>query len=133
MAGWNRESKRVRKVVTSPPSYLPEGIYYEKNPDWYRWEEYGPGGQPKIQKKPDSNVLGIDFHIDRDGNYLVKCWEKKDHSNLELLLKEYKNCPRIVKSVYKKEFQLRILRMTEYPIGFFLDFYKSWDNFIGVE
>lgn len=89
----------ITKIIEAPESYVPE----------YRGPEKF---LPEIQSLPDGG-LAIDWWVDRPARcagpakILIRVWRRADHPNIAKLPR---HCPRIVRSLYTADYQLRTLR-----------------------
>lgn len=95
----------MEKIVFDLPDYLPR-LNWVPAPEEFiptpHWTVY-----PPIQRMEDGRAI-IDFYHDK-GSYYVKIFDNKDHPNIEKLPT---NCPRVIKALYRKEWQLKCLRTT---------------------
>jgi hypothetical protein len=97
-------------MIRDLPSYRPVGAEWIPVPASYRLEHHGPTKVfPDIQKLPDGR-LALDWYRALDGRPMVKAWRQADHYNMAQLPS---TCPRVVRQLYRAEFQLRWLRMVE--------------------
>lgn len=76
-------------------------------PSEYRPQLRGPQVVwPAVQKLSDGS-LAVDWWQGADGKIMIRKWNNADHPNMKALPV---NAPRTVKQLYRREFQLRLLR-----------------------
>lgn len=106
-------------LLPSFPDFWPVGKYSAPAPEGFIPKPWNSGkSHPDIQKMPDGDlIIGRTWYQNFSKEtgkvvetfYRLDCWKKKDHPNLYLLPK---GTPRSVTSLYKADFQLYFLRMS---------------------
>lgn len=88
------------------PDWTPK-LKKMRAPGWFDASGY-TSIRPKIQNYPGVGSI-VDWYLDRNKHVIVKVLPEDDHPSINDLPP---NCPRVVRAIYKKPFQMRFARAT---------------------